>query len=79
MVVSWFARLKSCAKAGNHVVTGAARYNRCRSGFIRDAPRGRRSMYASPDNQDRHHQPNRGNLISTLKPPASPALALILP
>jgi uncharacterized membrane protein YvbJ len=44
MVVSRFARLKTCTKAGDHGVTGSARCNKCRSGFIRDAPRGRRSI-----------------------------------
>ena len=53
MVVSRFARLKTCAKAGNHGVTGSARCNKCRSGFTRDAPRGRRSISQATNNQRR--------------------------
>jgi len=42
--------LQPCAKANNHGLTGTARCNKCRSGLARDAPRGRRSICASPKN-----------------------------
>jgi len=42
--------LQSCDKADNHGLTGTARCNKCRSGLARDAPRGRRSICASPKN-----------------------------
>jgi len=54
--------LQPCAKADNHGLTGTARCNKCRSGLARDAPRGRRSICASP--QKPSQAPGSPNPIS---------------
>jgi hypothetical protein len=44
MFVSLVCKAQDMHKAGDHGLSGSARCNKCRSGFIRDAPRGRRSV-----------------------------------
>ena len=57
--------LKTCAKANNHGLTGMARCNKCRSELARDAPRGRRSIYAPPKNS--RHAPTSPTSPSSRK------------